>query len=116
MAVSYEELKVKLEQERTRLQSELAALAENQLPPEGGMGYSTHQADDATEAFDQAAGMAVRRNVERMLYEVERALARMDNGTYGVCRDCGKPIDYARLKAIPYARFCMDCARRHEEQ
>jgi RNA polymerase-binding transcription factor DksA len=114
MAISFDDLKQKLEQEHERLRAELAEI--NGQAVEGGFGYSTHQADDATMAFDQAAGEAVRRNAERMLYDIERALARMREGTYGTCRDCGKKIDHARLRVIPYARYCLDCAHRHEEQ
>ncbi len=112
MVVSYEDLKLKLEQELERLRAELA---ETDAQAEGGLGYGTHQADDGTFAFEQAADLAVRRNAERLLYKIERALTRMREGTYGLCRGCGKQIDYARLRAIPYARYCMDCAQRYEE-
>ncbi len=112
MAPPYEDLKLKLEQQREALLNNLASAV---VPPESGMGYSTHQADDGTLAFDQAASLATRRNAERMLYEIERALTRMQEGTYGRCRRCGQPIDYARLKAIPYTRYCMACASRNSE-
>lgn len=112
MAISHEDLRLKLEQERDRLRRELAEIG---LRVEGNLGYGTHQADDATLAFDQAAAETMRRNAERMLYDIERALTRMEEGTYGICRSCGQPIDPARLRAIPYTRYCVDCARRHEE-
>jgi DnaK suppressor protein len=111
MAASFDDLRAKLELQREKLQAELAgarALARD------GMGYSTHQADHGSEAFEQAADLAVRQNAQRLLYEVERALQRIDDGVYGICRDCGERIDHARLEAIPYARYCMDCASRHE--
>jgi DnaK suppressor protein len=113
MAVLYERLRSELEQHRDRLKSELG---EAGARSENGMGYSTHQADDASLAYDQAADLAMRRNAERLLYQVERALHRMEEGTYGVCRNCGQPIDVARLKAIPYARYCIDCAARYSER
>jgi RNA polymerase-binding protein DksA len=78
------------------------------------MGYSTHMADDASAAFDQARDLALRGNLERMLNEVQQALHRYGNGTYGVCEECGEAIDPARLKAIPHARLCLDCQRRLE--
>lgn len=99
----------RLERQRSQLEAELA---ESPPKPADGMGYSTHQADHGTDAFEQAAGEAVRRNTERLLYEVERALTRIDEGRYGICRRCGGEIDNARLKAIPYARYCLRCADR----
>lgn len=93
----------------------IAELAHTQPHPESGHGYSTHPADHGTDAFEQTAGIAVRRNAERLLYEVERALTRIEEDRYGICRDCGQLIDRARLKVIPYARYCLDCANRHSK-
>lgn len=112
MSVSYEDLKLQLEQQREKL---LRELEKTGAYPESGIGYGTHQADDGTLAFDQAADLAVRRNAERMLYKVERALTRMQEGSYGICRVCKQSIDHARLRAIPYARYCVECAQRHED-
>jgi RNA polymerase-binding protein DksA len=111
MTVSLDELRSALEQQRNDLKAEIAELS---AIPEDGMGYSNHQADDASEAFEQAAALAVRQNAERLLYQVERALQRMNNGTFGKCRNCEKPIDPARLQAIPYSRYCYDCASHAE--
>jgi RNA polymerase-binding protein DksA len=107
-----DELKAVLEQQREQLQAELA---ESGTQPDEGMGYSTHPADDGTVAFEQAAELAMRENAKRMLYQVERALFRMEEGTYGSCRQCGKKIDPARLKAIPYTRYCLHCADLAQE-
>jgi DnaK suppressor protein len=71
-------------------------------------------ADDASAAFDQARDLALQGNLERMLHQVEQALDRLDNGAYGVCETCGKPIDPARLEALPHAAHCLDCQRRLE--
>lgn len=112
MTVSLPRLKAELEKQRLVLQAEIAQM---QPEPNNGMGYSTHPADDASIAFEQIADLAIRRNAERLLYQVERALFRMEEGTYGICRECSQRIDDARLKAIPYTRLCIDCATRHEE-
>ena len=112
MAVSHQNLKVELERQRDALKSELSQLG---VEPNDGMGYSTHPADDGSVAFEQSADLAMRINAERLLYQVERALTRMQEGTYGVCRECGKPIDDARLKAIPWTPLCINCASKHEE-
>ena len=58
--------------------------------------------------------MALRRNLERTLQQVEEALSRFDNGEYGVCKSCGNSIDPARLQALPHATRCLNCQRRVE--
>ena len=113
MAVSHEKLKKQLKEEQKRLKAELATIPANDR---GAIGYSTHQADDATEAFEQAKGLAMRQNTERLLDLVERALVRFDDGTYGLCADCGRPIDPARLEALPYAQLCLDCQSKQEHK
>ena len=113
MAVSHEKLKKQLREEQRRLKAELAAIPVNDR---GAIGYSTHQADDATEAFEQAKGLAMRQNTERLLVQVERALVRFDDGTYGLCTNCGCPIDPARLEALPYAQLCLDCQSKQERK
>jgi RNA polymerase-binding protein DksA len=112
MAISRERLKTELEKQRDALKLELA---EHDIEPNDGMGYGTHPADDGSVAFEQSADLAMRLNAERLLYQVERALTRMKEGSYGICRECGKPIDEARLKAIPWSRLCIECASKHQE-
>lgn len=78
-------------------------------------GLGNHMADDGTEAFDQAAGLALHLNEQALLSQVESALERMEKGTYGFCQRCGEEIDYARLEAIPYATLCIRCQQHLEE-
>ena len=78
-------------------------------------GLGNHMADDGTEAFDQAAALALHLNEQSLLAQVEDALARMEKGTYGPCEHCGETIDPARLKALPYCALCMPC-QAHAEQ
>ena len=66
-----------------------------------------HQADVGTETFHREADLSILERVEAELADVERALRRLDDGTYGTCEACGKPIDDARLEAQPAARFCL---------
>jgi len=105
------ELRAQLETEMDELQEALSRYEENARP---NIGLGNHMADDGTEAFEQAASLALRRNQERMLVRVQHALAHMDSGTYGRCERCGEKIDYARLEAIPYAALCMSCKPRVE--
>lgn len=113
MTVLHDKLKKQLKEEHKRLKAQLSA---NPVHDRGGMGYSTHQADDATEAFEQAKGLAIRQNSERLLTQVESALARFEDRTYGLCVHCGRPIDPARLEAIPYTSSCLDCQSKQEHK
>ena len=112
MSVPYDRLKNALLAEQTRLVEQLDSLTE--VAAQDHLGYGNHQADDGTAAFDQAKDLAVRINAENLLKQVKTALKRFENGTYGLCVECNKPIDTARLKAIPYAELCIDCQRRRE--
>ena len=112
MPIPYERLKQDLLTEQARLNEQLMMLTE--VAVQDHLGYGNHQADDASAAFDQAKDLAVRLNAENLLKQVNDALKRMDNGTYGLCLECNQPIDTARLKAIPFAELCMDCQRRRE--
>ena len=111
MAVSHEALKEHLEAEHDRLQSELQQL---DVAGRKNLGYSTHMADDASAAFDQARDLALRSNLQETLKQVEKALARFSEGTYGICQVCDQPIDPARLKALPHTPNCLECQRKIE--
>ena len=100
-----------LEEERAQLEAELAYFASIEYDD---IGASNHLADEATAAFDQASDMALRRQAEHRLARVDRALQKFGDQTYGYCEGCGEPIDFARLKALPDARFCLDCRRKRE--
>ncbi|MBC7237548.1 MAG: TraR/DksA C4-type zinc finger protein [Chloroflexi bacterium] len=101
------DLRAYLETERERLRQEIAR--SNITTDEERAGYSNHMAENATVVFEQARNAALRRSEERMLEQVEDALKRMDDGTYGICRRCGEQIDLARLKALPTASLCLRC-------
>ena len=67
-----------------------------------------HQADTGTETFEREKDLSILERVEAELSDVEHALSRLDDGTYGSCAACGKPIGDSRLEAMPAARFCVD--------
>lgn len=100
-----------LKSECARLEAVIA-----QIEAEGGtnLGYGNHMADDASEAFEQAKDLALRKNAEQLLAQVKEALARFERGTYGICQQCGGEIDPARLTALPYATLCLRCQQRNK--
>jgi RNA polymerase-binding protein DksA len=75
-------------------------------------GWDNHLADTATATVDREIDYTLEENSEELLGEIDAALKRIDNGTYGICEACGKPIGEERLEAIPWTRFCIDDARK----
>ncbi|WP_027410483.1 yteA family sporulation protein [Anoxybacteroides tepidamans] len=70
--------------------------------------YDNHPADEATELYEREKDFALNEHTERELKEIERALAAIDNGTYGICEKCGKAIPFERLEALPTTTFCKE--------
>jgi RNA polymerase-binding protein DksA len=73
-----------------------------------------HIADDATSTYDRELDATLEDNEERMLDAIDAALKRIDEGTYGICTNCGEPIPAERLEAVPWATTCIDCKRKEE--
>lgn len=77
---------------------------------------TNHPADSGTELFEREKDLALQENLEGMLAQIHDALLKIDEGTYGLCDRCGRPIAEARLEALPYATFCIECQSRLEAQ
>ena len=73
-----------------------------------------HMADTATETYDRELEETLEESSEQVLKQIDAALKRIEDGTYGVCTTCGNPIGEERLEAMPYATQCIDCRRRGE--
>jgi DnaK suppressor protein len=73
-----------------------------------------HLGDIATATFDREMASTLEENSTHVLAEIDTALARIDEGTYGVCVQCGKPIGQERLEALPWATLCIDDKRKQE--
>jgi len=83
----------------------------------GEVGYDTDDYADAGSAtFEREKDLSIANNVQDLLVKVNRALEKIDEGTYGVCESCGNPIDSARLKALPSVVLCLDCKKREERR
>src|ERR671928_2105626 len=76
--------------------------------------YDNHLADTATETYDRELDYTLEENSEHVLAEIDAALKRIEDGTYGVCTNCGKQIEPERLEYLPYATLCIDDKRREE--
>ena len=79
-------------------------------------GYSLHMADAGTDNFDREFALSLVSNEQEALYEIEEALKRLDQNTYGICGNCEKPILKARLEAVPFARLCVNCQSTIEKE
>lgn len=73
-----------------------------------------HMADHGSDNFDQEFNLGLIENAEETVREINDAMERIEEGTYGICEGCEKPILKPRLQAIPYARYCVDCQRKNE--
>jgi RNA polymerase-binding transcription factor DksA len=71
--------------------------------------YDQHPADAGSELFEREKNMSVMRTLEVQLDEVDNALQKFEQGTYGQCESCGKPISEKRLRAFPAAIHCIEC-------
>jgi RNA polymerase-binding transcription factor DksA len=75
-----------------------------------------HPADLGTEMFEREKDMSILDRIDSEIADVDRALKRVDEGTYGLCEACGRPISKARLEVKPEARFCVDDQARAERE
>jgi DnaK suppressor protein len=78
--------------------------------------FGMHQADAGSDAYDRDFALNLLTQEQDALYEIEEALKRVDSGTYGICEMSGKPIPQARLEAIPFARFTVECQTQIEKR
>jgi RNA polymerase-binding transcription factor DksA len=101
-----------------RLRAELANVeAEmNELIAESGEGAGDDQADSGTKTFEREHEMSLVINARDMVLQTERALARIDDKSYGMCEECGSPIGKARLQVFPRATLCMICKQKEERR
>ncbi len=78
--------------------------------------YSFHMADQGTDAQEREKAFLFAHREGRYLDHLERALERIEKGTYGYCMECGEQISVARLDAVPHARLCIDCKSNEESK
>jgi len=102
---------VELQEKLARLDAEAQDVDEDSRPK-----YSNHPADEAMELLDRAGRDAIARVLMNDMVQVDRALDRLANGSYGLCEDCHQPIPPKRLEARPTATLCVSCQGKRETQ
>ena len=108
-----------LEDKRAELQQRQAELESDsfdgtQSDITGEVGLDEDFADAGTATFERERDLSIRNNITDLIDQMSRAIVRIDEGSYGTCERCGRPIDAARLKELPHALLCLDCKRREE--
>jgi RNA polymerase-binding transcription factor DksA len=100
--------------ELERLGQEMQWLGTDQEDERGSLG--NHLADDGSNVMEQERIGTVTEDLRDVLRQIDGALSRIENGTYGICRRCGKPINEERLEALPYVEFDIECQSILERQ
>jgi len=111
VAAEHKELRAHLENDKKRLLDELEQLRVASQPGDErreGSPFGKRE-EEATESLELERRLALEKQMKDQLADVESALAKFDKDTYGLCESCGKPIEVARLEALPRAKLCLDC-------
>jgi DnaK suppressor protein len=120
-AIDTDRFRAALLEERNRISAALDNLHEETagtLYDDAGeeTAYDNHLGDTATETYDRELDYTLEENSEHLLGEIDAALKRIDEGTYGICTNCGEQIPAERLEARPWATLCIDCQRDRERR
>ena len=124
MALSKEQLKQfrqLLITERAKFANEIRSIAQDaaKSPREASgdlSAYTVHMADMAADTYERELSMNMVSAEQEILYQIDDALKRMDDGSYGSCLECHQPVSMSRLKAVPYASLCIECQRAKEQK
>jgi RNA polymerase-binding protein DksA len=101
---------------RAELRGSVSNMEEQALKGTGQDFSVDHMADYGSDNYEQEFTLGLIENEQEVLRDIDAALERIEEGTFGDCEVCGKKIQKARLKAIPYARLCLDCKKKEEER
>ena len=117
-AAELERVRAELQAEAEGLRADIAKVVSDLAAGRDGAvrDAGDDEADAGTKAFERDHELALTQNARDLLEQGERALGRIDAGTYGVCESCGQPIGKARLLAFPRATLCVACKQRQERR
>ena len=113
----YKELLIK---EREKLVGDISHIAgdtlnKSQREASGDLsGYSFHMADTASDDYERDFSLGRATEEQKQVYYIDEALKRIEEGSYGNCLECGKPIPRKRLAALPYAEVCIECQKKKD--
>jgi DnaK suppressor protein len=116
-AIETDKFREALLEEKKRVVAAIENLQEESsgnLAEEAGEETAHDLADSATDTYDRELDHTLEENSEQILAEIDAALQRIEEGTYGICTNCGEQISEERLEALPWATLCIDCARDRE--
>lgn len=108
-------LQEKSKQRRLIDNLEARGLAESETESYGELSsYDQHPADQGTETYEREQDTGLREHARQIVERIDHALRRIESGEYGFCEACGRPMDAARLDALPYAVRCITCEEKEE--
>ncbi len=107
--------------EREKFAGEIRAIAReaSQTPREASgdlSSHTLHMADMSGDTYERELSMNLASTEQEVLYLIDDAIKRLEEGTFGVCEQCNKPIGLSRLKAVPYTPMCITCQRSQEQR
>jgi DnaK suppressor protein len=116
--MEFEQVREQLLGHRARLEHEIRSfdsdLTESSAEASDESAYDQHMAETAAVTLDREIELTLEENARGTLALIERALSKLDDGTYGACDSCGREIGAERLEVTPWANLCIDCKRREE--
>ena len=110
-----EQFKKRLLALRAQITQNIKGTTQAVTEPDTSKGYSQHQADEGTDDFDRTISLELTTNDYNILRQIERALEKVEEGTYGVCDLTGAEIPLLRLEAVPYATMTVDAQNKLEK-
>jgi DnaK suppressor protein len=113
VATKSSQIRAKLETEKKRLQDELNQISNSKAMEDRREGSPFwRREEEANESMEMEKRLALETRLNTLLVEVDRAIEKLNNGTYGICDSCGTTIDAARMEALPQAVLCLDCRQK----
>ncbi len=116
-AVKYKKLLLKKREEVLKEINHIAKENAKSLKEASGdlSSYTYHMADMASDSYDRELSLNIASGEQELIYEIDDALKRISEGSFGKCLSCSKKIPAKRLKALPYAKYCVQCQSKEEK-
>ncbi len=116
-----QEFRKRLLEERNKFAGELKTIArkssKNPRDSSGDLSaYTVHMADMSADTYEREMDVNIASSEQKVLYQIDEALKRLEEDAYGTCQQCNKPVSLSRLKAVPYTELCIQCQRTKEHK